>query len=521
MEIVKFDLLSSKFSSSISSNKGNIPLLRKSKKVGLFFNLVFWLFIMLFGMKAHAAIYNIKSTKFDCNSLYSVSEGIGYPNGTTGTVYKLDPLSGNKEVMYSLGYWGSTIALGYKGGRNSGGPLVMYAWPYGAHASRKPWTVEYGATNNDQTLFPYDFRGTYPFQDLGNTWAGGEVNQITGEIYMTNVAGSVLNTVNTGNFRLGIFDPNTGASRIGIPKPLTNSDTVEGMVGSDMAIDAEGNAYLIVNDNRHGNIHKVLIKVMPTANSEYWPYVLVQHFRQLPGDDVWGMAFLDGKLYTSAANFILWRSNPLTGTSERLPTALGDTRDLSSCQVAPIIKGKVYLDPIGEGNFKDFSGTVPNVEVELWKNGEVVASHETSEAGEFNFIVDSVNNQDYYVRIAHPEVKGMRAKQTWASANINSNSVTAYCGGTGKNPPKEMKASGPCFGANKYESVSTPASVDKSYIYSKVNMRTDDVVAEASFAITVASNYGDAPSSYQGTKPAQHVTTGAGNTLDEFVNLLR
>ncbi|WP_166667076.1 Ig-like domain-containing protein, partial [Candidatus Schmidhempelia bombi] len=489
----------------------------------MFFNLVLCFLFILLGNSAHAArLPLIKSTKFDCNSLYSVSDGVGNPLGNTGTIFKIDLVNGQRTTMYSLNHLGSTIALGHKGGRSSGGPLVMYSWSYGGQGSRKLWTVESGATDNGETSTMFDFRGPAPFGYAGTDMAGGEVNQMTGEIYMTNVAGSNLNLANTGNFRLGIFNPVTGANRVGIPKPLTKGDTVEGPVGSDMAIDAEGNAYIIVQDNQHGPVHKVLIKVMPTTNSGYWPYVIVQHLRELPGSDVWGMAFVDGHLYTSHADYHIWRSNPLTGVSQRLHGYDShNVVDLSSCQVAPIIKGKVYFDPVGAGNVDDFNGTVPNIQVELWKDGSLITTHHTSEAGEFNFIVDSIDNQDYYVRIVRPEVNGIRAKQSWAAAKIATNSVTAYCGGSDRTKPTPMTESGPCVGANPYDP-SSITSVDKSYIYSLVNMRTDDIVADASIALTTVSNYGDAPSSYHhATKPAQHLAIGAQDKLDESVNLLR
>jgi adhesin/invasin len=364
-------------------------------------------------------------------------------------------------------------------------------------------------------------------------WSGGEVIQETGEIFLGSGECAALQR----SYRMMIFNPSTGEYNYsGRILPATASDNVFGTGGdtcngtgyviSDMALDANGNAYIMVQTRQAvpafglaAGPHNLLVKVVPDRNNGDWYYNLVTDIKALPTAAQaarnyanstnssymsYGMAFYEGHLYIyqNAGGGALFDINPMSGLIDRVGGATNPAyvQDLASGQTAYVIEGNVYEDTNADGTSE---GAAPGQTVALyWKDPAqpdyiFEGTRETDGSGNYSFIVSSVG--DYIVRVVQPELNGIPARQTAASATTGANPVTAVCL-TG-----DLTSSGRCAGTLSvpYTDPAAPTDLsqigvnrdtqpDQMAIYSRVVMEGLENVPRADFMITAAGSYGDA-----------------------------
>lgn len=447
------------------------------------------------------------SAQFSCDRLYVGREVFGevaevnVSSGSpvTKTMYRIQGSGLTANAM-------STLALGKMNDK-----LTMFGWQWNGNA------ISY-IQQGEKTAYKLNHTPPLPGAGGYNYWSGGEVNQKTGEIYLSSGELDRLGYL----FRLGILDPVTGAYRnLGQLNSVSDSDKftngLNAYVASDMAIDAEGNAYLVVG--HYGN-ERYLVKV-DVKTSQYSKVTRLTGISR--ADFMYGMAFLDGALYVTGefAAGRLFKYNTLTGEGVEIGKIDGDTRDLASCQTAPVIRGTVYADVKGDGNIGLSTNEYINEqEIEIWKQegGRPVykSTIKTNAKGEFSFIVDTVTEK-YYLRLPNPKGSdGKPALQTWAGADASGtpNKVTAYCINRSNGQTESKDAPGLCRGANSTDAAPRSGNPATWGIYSAVQMTTDDKVAVANFALSSASNYPDAPVKYNSAQGPAHLAPGlSGNTV--------
>ncbi|MCL2310474.1 MAG: hypothetical protein FWC42_09450, partial [Proteobacteria bacterium] len=461
---------------------------------------------------------------YDCNSLYSAD---------TNDVYRIDnpATSAASTMMYrpqgfsGTGYYPSqpsTIALGYRYGKNAEGipldengnpdpnqKLVMYHWWWQENGNattggksrigvvvngESQWTLMLAPSNTDGTGYQY--------------WSGGEVEQRTGRIFFSGGEDSTLGN----NFRMMLYNPRTGetirsGNDIGpasAADKLPSTSMADAYVASDMAVDAEGNAYILV-----GNANKKLVRIVPGGDlNGTWKYNIVTPITGTipPGTDLWGMAFLNGALYVrngvNTATTSLYKIDVLSGQSTAVPGNPGGGQfDLATCQTAPVIAGVVRNDPKGDG-----TGTgVAGVTVDIYKeeNGVPVyrGSRTTSGNGDYSFILDSTDAV-FYIRVRQPQINGLNATQSWAGVGGTRNISSAFCYDD-NGVTREVTTSGLCRGVRPAGSDPAVNDLSKAQIYGKVKVTTDMEVGHIDFGLSVVSSYGDAASTTGiGTPPA-------------------
>jgi len=500
---------------------------------------------------------------FNCNVIY-------YGNTTSSGIYAFDPtktpLTGNlitwspsqgnatTNPTFLPGATGNTtMALGPSLDENGniiykddGEPqLTMYHWG---------WNWTNSGLNGAGRIKYLDDKPGAKWQYLptaanamaeGNTdWSGGEVDQITGELYLaggltsgtagpncpSGVGNQTALTARIGcNFRLGILNPATGAWRhSGQMQPASPSDAAlvaNYWPASDMAIDAQGNAYVIAGNSASNPWY--LVRMVPQATTGGWKYNVVAQLnntnvttgalRNWPGspNTFYSMNFLNGKLYTAQNSASVYVCDPLGGICQVFgdPTS-GTYRDFAACQVAPVITGRVYNDTSGKGNvIPDVTDGVEGVTVSIYEdNGSgpiYKGSQTTSGAGDYSFIVDSTN-AIFYIRLEQPQINGVNAQQTWASAGGDVNESAAFCldENNPTAPARWISSSlGPvqdyftCSGARLFgadpagpKTPGTPWDITQAQTYSRVVMTNDREVAYADFGISAMPSYGDASS---------------------------
>jgi hypothetical protein len=353
----------------------------------------------------------------------------------------LPPLVG-AEVM-------STLAID-GGGLEGERPARMYAWTWGAGgtAGRPPGSptpaaafVGVAAYDEGETAGAMHFV-PMPSQLSGasvayNYWSGGEVFQGTGELYLSSGECAGINM----SFRLGIYDPSTGTARgSGRLVPSTPEDDVfsavnscggNGYVASDMAIDASGNAFLLV---KRAQTDWRLVRVVPGEHQQEWQYSVVGQITSATGGAhaeglIYGMAFLNGQLYyQGTVGPRLWRIDP---TSLRAQASFVDApmgQDLGAAQTAPVLEGVVFRDVDGDGQVEAAPG-VPGQTVGLYdSDGVLLGLRETDGSGRYSFILNGVG-RDFHVRLIQPQLEGVNAVQTYGGGGSTGpqNSVTAHC----------------------------------------------------------------------------------------------
>ncbi|MDR2381842.1 MAG: hypothetical protein LBE08_11865, partial [Bifidobacteriaceae bacterium] len=395
--------------------------------------------------------------------------------------------------------------------------------------------------------------GAVPTCSLSSRGAqySAEVNQKNGYLYA--VGGGSLGSTNVGNNQTTITDlypriltvnatSSPGYGCVAAAETLNaaggqslraqwaaltgETETGNWSAGSDMAIDASGNLYLMLT--RSASQHALLRVNIPfDANGQPlnpttqnpWTYEIVRAFTVRTTDSsVWGMAFMDGALYTAHSDNSYYRWDPLSGAATLMGDFL-DPVDLASAQAAPVISGTVYNDVNGDGVISGASEVgVSNVTVEIFqgnaasgstswtKRGEVV----TNAAGNYSALLNSASTE-FTVRVKRPQINGVNASQTYASAGVfygsgssgPSNTLTAYCSQGSGRDYRAQTTSGACSGARHdgIDALNTALSASGNpysatggaAIVSKVAMTTDQAVVQADFGITMSASWGDSP----------------------------
>ncbi|MDR1529142.1 MAG: Ig-like domain-containing protein, partial [Burkholderiales bacterium] len=478
-----------------------------------------------------------QTSNWDCNSLYGGRDGRNGIHKYTNPKVDASTTAIITTIPTTSDAYTDTLALGpWPGNDANKDKLVLYMWRYNSEGD----DIIYGIFEGDTTLTPIMRK---PQHGSSEAWAGGEVNQMTGEIYMTSTEGYDVGTPTSNeDFRLAICNPVTSGLTAGSAdcrisagvRPSTDITLSAGErnASSDMAIDAEGNAYIFIGNSAS---NKRLIKIVPGANGEIWYYSIVKEIPSFPsaGTSMWGMSFLDGKLYTfGTGGTPLIEVNPLTGASvNRGAPGSGYQLDLTACQVAPVIRGKIYNDANGDGVISDAEAEADGfagVTVELYRalDGVVtyLGSQQTGGQGEYSFITDSTSDS-FYVRVKQPQsgsgANAINLYQTRGFGNADEgatrrNKTTAYCydGVTSANP---LGAEAVCRGGahlagsdpdNLATQATGPGILETTFTndanyFSKVAMTTDKEVAVADFAFTNGRDFSDAPTSFGA---AWHVT---------------
>jgi hypothetical protein len=518
----------------------------KSKKITFFerirspYSWIVLLSLLPFLTKAQTVTWTTfgQTNGLEENALYAVE------STATARVSKIENLTGTPtytEVYRGNTGWSTayptttpgltTIAMGWYNGS-----LVMYHWDWSSRAL---------ATINDNNYVPV--RRVVPGQDNAETlpypvpisnppgaggtaelyrsaWSGGEINQLTGELYFSGCEDTYLgwtgsaggSTTRTSPFTMMKYNITTGnyvrASGV-IAKTPADSILVDGkFVMSDMAIDAEGNAYILVGND---GSDRYLVKVEPeNVNGLPWYYSVVKKLGSGMSGEIYGMAFVDGTLY--AAYGSLYAIDVFSGTVTNKGTLPYTAFDLASCQTAPVIRGKIFNDRNGDGiiSHEDSLSACPGVTIEIYdKNKAYLGSTQTNASGEFNFLckLNSPNDglTNYYLRVKRPYIKtynaagtaiidSVQAVQTWASAEdatgYKTVAYTSKWNGTSWNKDLPMTVSGPTPGAKGLLATDPNTSVlDNAMIYSNVNIQGSQQVAKVYFGLTGFSDRGDAP----------------------------
>jgi adhesin/invasin len=442
---------------------------------------------------------------FDCdNTLYAVRAN---DNLYKVTVTDAGSISGSWST--SLGNLGSnrdTIALGPWSG-NGTGTLTLFAWKWDNTNPRIGYTLNGGTLNgagNNFTVYS------------SNAWSGGEVNQITGELFFGGREGRRLDN----NFYIMRYNswPYYQIESGKILKSTAAGRDIKGYVASDMALDAKGNAYIIAHEDANDS-PLWLVRVVPGAAGQ-WKYNAVKQITgtvRPTGTDIWGMSFINGKLFVASNGGSggggggIYRIDPITGESVKaIGEPGGSIYDLATCQTAPVIEGIIYHDVNGNGviDSSENTETLPGITVQIYNSaGTYLGEQMTDAAGSYSFIVNSINNADFYIRVKNPYIGERTAAQTYASAgsftnknwpSAGSNDVTAYCADFDNKIDRVAKTTnGTCYGArlNGVDN-KTDNSINTANYYSKVTMSSDKSVASADFAFTIISDKSDAPTSY-------------------------
>ena len=386
--------------------------------------------------------------------------------------------------------------------------------------------VQEGSRDAQLLLIPRP--GTMDNQTTLNYWSGGEVFQRTGEIYFGDGECGALN----GTYSIMIFNPATGAyNHSGRIEPLTAADNIfgtsvstcggTGYVASDLAIDGNGNAYILVQDRRASGVanqRNWIVRVVPSKDGSPWRYNLVTPLRPegLTGAaqdfargqrTVWGMAFFDGMLYaTTDVGDRLMEINPMSGEVKDLGT-YQNPFDMASGQTARVIDGVVYEDVDGNGAIDGADVGVADIQMALYERRAGSSTYvfmgdtKTDTSGNYTFIVG--HNGDYLVRVVQPSMRSLKAVQTYATGASGAgvrNPITAKC----MNGDITVRSGGLCVGAipppysdpdlktgfSEY-GTNTDTQPNEMPIQTQVVITTDEEVASTDFGITVAGSFGD------------------------------
>ncbi|MDR1075127.1 MAG: DUF11 domain-containing protein, partial [Xanthomonadaceae bacterium] len=447
------------------------------------------------------------SRQFSCDALYAVnSYGVNGTNAaqTTRGAYKIydGSVLSTPELMYQAvtpgnTNWGfkgaeSTIALGRWGGT---GELTMYSWAFDSNTNQYIHWVQNASASAGRTPTSFTEYLAGSTTGPGNWYAGGEVYQKTGMIYMIGPMGG-----NMTNGRVRVFDPTNGAyvdSGEWVPTSADNTLTGTVQVQGDMAFDAEGNIYTIVG---RGMANATLIRIVPPAidtgtgfpGAGAWKYDIVANVGFTLSNNLYGMAFLNGSLFASVGSSVS-EINVYSGAVDSTITVPWTVYDLASCQTAPVVKGTIYHDQNGDGSINGDPGLEGAV-VELYKNGEYKATRTTSSTGEYSFILDETQGT-FSIRVRRPQVTvnggKVNAAQSYASAGGLLNQVRPRCANGA------IATSGMCAGARGGgEDPDNNTSLTDAQYVTDIIMNSDGEVAEVNFGFTVTRDFGDAPDKF-------------------------
>jgi adhesin/invasin len=380
-----------------------------------------------------------------------------------------------------------------------------------------------------------------------NTSWGGEVNQKTGEVYLIsdpdrNFDGDSLSNdpefaiVKVATATSGGDDytvTRLAASSTTPPAPgaqsLADAATAAGKtgsvtgnwdLGSDMAIDANGNAYRMARFSVAGSApdYWALIRFNIPRNAQTgaplstgWTYNVVKIFDNADVSNVWAMAFLNGALYTGHSSDEVIRWDTLSGANEILGT-FDPLLDFAAAQMAPVIEGRIYRDLNGDGQITPGDDTGLGGQVlEVWQQTGQAAPQLrgtlTSDSdGSYSALLPSASD-DFYIRLRPTQIGGVNAAQSYTSAGSfqlaghPANVVTALCfGQDGDYQP--VAQSGPCRGA-RGDGIDPPTVTNPigatggANIVAKIDMNSDLAVVTVDFGLTTAQSWGDAPDVYK------------------------
>ncbi|MDR1189217.1 MAG: Ig-like domain-containing protein [Bifidobacteriaceae bacterium] len=386
--------------------------------------------------------------------------------------------------------------------------------------------------------------------DFDTTW-GGEINQKTGEVYLVSQPIEYFDGDSlTNNPRFNIVKvskatsgstpytvtrlaaspatpPAPGAKNLAqAAQAAGKTGAVDGnwRLGSDMAIDANGNAYRMARFDRTGPDYWALIRfniprVGGAPQSTGWTYNVVRVFDNYEATDVWGMAFLNGALYTGHADLgdqiIRW--DPLSGANTYLGVFL-PMLDMGSAQMAPVIEGKVYRDVDGDGVIEPGDDGLGGVVLEVWQQTSASSAPElrgtltTDSDGSYSALLPSATD-DFYLRLRPTQINGVNAGQSYASAGsyrVDSgqpaNVVTPLCFASGGDY-QPRTTSGACRGA-RADGIDPPTVTDPTLAtggantVTKIDMNSDLAVVTADFGLTTGLSWGDAPDTYKTSNQA-------------------
>ena len=434
---------------------------------------------------------------WDHNSAgYTMATGAGYTNPQTTASGGLPAItSSNSDVVFRV---------------KDGGTAMSYAL--------MPDPVWFDPTTNG----------------AGNGWSGGEVIQQTGQIFFSGREDEGLGS----EYTMMIYDPTTYEYNYsGQIMPATPGDnifgtsdsTTLGYVSSDMALDADGNAYILVLSNQaapafglaSGTYRTWLVKVTPSWDvSKPWTYQLITPVVGGPGSagnaagnntstDMWGLAFYQGLLYYQYSSNYVVEVNPMSGyrynvgrSTANTAISNGSVRDLASGQTAIVLQGTVYNDVDADGSVTGDPG-LAGQQVALYQRVEDNYVYQgvrtTNDSGNYSFLLGGFG--DYIVRLVQPGIGGVNAIQTFANGGGDTNVVTAHCAGGNITSAN----GGICIGAlamptsdPALPTAATAAGNDTSTqpnqmaMYSSVAVTSDRDVANANFGVTVSGSYGDA-----------------------------
>ncbi|MDR3201922.1 MAG: Ig-like domain-containing protein, partial [Bifidobacteriaceae bacterium] len=445
----------------------------------------------------------------DCDTLYSAGTTRVYSYDLSNQSARQVELAARSSALPSgFGSGITTMAIGYQPAEAGGdGLLHTYLWAWNGDGL----TIDVPNGQSVGSVFRVPMPPSTEPAASRSGYSGGEVNQLTGEIYFSGYEDTYL----SASFRMLRYNPIDGtAVHSGAIRPKTESDRLTGSAGkvsSDMAVDAEGNVYVIAGT---GTGVKWLVRIVPGREGE-WTYSRVVRITwgstTFSGSDMWGLAFLDGTLYVALGGTVLWRLDPISGVAARIKTGLPDSRDLATCQTAPVARGTVYQDRDGDGVIAgDADPGLAGVSIELYdadarRLDDPANPRVTDGAGGYSYILNSASS-DFYVRVRQPQVPvgagAVNAAQTWAGVSEGvANPVTAYCAtGQPGGDLAEQTRSGPCRGA-RADGIDASNGVngalaERALIFSKVHVTTSTEVAVADFAVTGAASHGDAPATF-------------------------
>lgn len=411
-------------------------------------------------------------------------------------------------------------------------------------------------------------------------WSGGEVVQRTGELFFGSGECAGLGR----DYRMMIFDPKDGSFlSSGKIQPATPSDAIFGSfngcggalgyVGSDFALDSAGNAYLLVlgrapttgegaqwapvttAGNRVSQLRAYVVRVVPGEHNSGWEYNVVTMLQAAPeessaalrifagrfGDgngaptaatmaNLYGAAFLNGTLYVGAmdAGANLYAVDTVSGHTRHVRDSrssiirpVSDVRDLASGQTASVIQGVVHESSGGVRS----SGSVgvPGQTVALYResaDGSLLLAgvRTTDGSGNYSFLTGGPGT--YVVRLVQPQINGVNAVQTSASAGGATDrrtgdaiTVTATCFVDGETVA--LTAPGPCSGAVPITEYidpnlgavgsTVPAEVAARFpVQSRAVVTGTSAIFDTDFGISAVSSFGDAQNPPYRTTIAQN-----------------
>ncbi|MDR1976024.1 MAG: hypothetical protein LBQ18_03435, partial [Campylobacteraceae bacterium] len=459
------------------------------KSVFSFFSKKFFIFAVLI------SAMNSNVYAWQCDKLYSVED--------SGDVWALggftDGSKSYSERKEGANFDGrDTIALGPYNAPT--GSLTMIAWDYPlTDTAFTMGTYSHSGQRNPS----YQTNGPAK-SGTGSGWPGGEINKLTGELYLSSGPGGKNQPV--GSFKILVYKYGSPSYRMADVRALGQSVYD---VASDMAIDAEGNVIMLARKT-DSDSSWVIMKVNVGKSGGTWSYSIMGDVLRWENgghadmtNTLNSMAFFKGKLYAAGRNTNeFYEINPMSGTVRELYSLSRVSYDFASCDVAASITGKIYNDTDGDGEISGNEPGIPNIEVEIYdRNNKYRGVTTTDNTGMYSFLVDKVGAGEYfYIRVKQPIINGIRAAQTWASggqfpyigpAGSGTNTVTNFCTDFSKDDTSGSASNRTCYGKRVDGRESSSSNLADANYYSKVEMVTDKKVPHADFAFSTVSDRSD------------------------------